>query len=518
MLAGLEAMRATLEGFEESLHAFTRNAFAVRILERFGWTRILRLAVAAWWLISVLFAGLLVRPDLIHPSEIGSDSSNYIGASERLAAGHHIYDLAPGDRPVPMDNPPEWSVPLLSPPTVPVATLWTVALPDAVRLYPMWALGLAGTIATGFLVAALAPPLLLIVATARFGGLAVTAWSGNVNAMIVAAIVVIWWGGRSERRAPQVLAGVLVALAAAVKIGPAMLAIWILSQGRRPAIAAMLATGAVVAAATVLVAGPDAIRRWLEVARESAGVATSLSLPGRLMELGVPSATAAFAIPFAMALAVVGIVLLRREPVAFLIAVLASVFATTVVREETLAVAIAGMVAWWGRGLLVRARQSLPDGIETAMVRSSERPAVNLSVSGAALVTLIMLGRSIATGGLMHSSFVATNAGSDPVIVRIKVSDQAASFGYLVRPHGSITGWRMLGAGSPPAAVAWTMDCEQIGYVLLPQSGGAVEIDAGAVRLTADDPAAADPRVAPFADDVATCAPEMRLVQAVPAP
>jgi hypothetical protein len=42
------------------------------------------------------------------PTTTGSDAWNYLAAGERLNAGHPLYALSAGDRPVPL-APPYWS-------------------------------------------------------------------------------------------------------------------------------------------------------------------------------------------------------------------------------------------------------------------------------------------------------------------------------------------------------------------------------------------------------------------------
>src|SRR5438093_1020563 len=56
-----------------------------------------------------------------HPTRPDGDAWNYLAAGERLNAGHPLYALSPGDRPVTL-VPPYWSVPLLAPP--PIAVAW----------------------------------------------------------------------------------------------------------------------------------------------------------------------------------------------------------------------------------------------------------------------------------------------------------------------------------------------------------------------------------------------------------
>src|SRR5438874_8322160 len=63
------------------------------------------------------------------------DAETYLAAGERLNAGHLLYALAPGDRPI-LANPAFYTYPLLSPP--PIAVLWRplAALPNG------WGIGL----------------------------------------------------------------------------------------------------------------------------------------------------------------------------------------------------------------------------------------------------------------------------------------------------------------------------------------------------------------------------------------
>jgi hypothetical protein len=69
-----------------------------------------------------------------NPTAIGQDTWNYLAAGERLNAGHSIYALVAGDRPILLEPPS--AVPLISPPLV--AVLWRplAFLPDWLG---MWA-------------------------------------------------------------------------------------------------------------------------------------------------------------------------------------------------------------------------------------------------------------------------------------------------------------------------------------------------------------------------------------------
>ena len=109
------------------------NIYGLRVIERIGPANLARLLTAIFW-IGVLAWVPTIRPDLLYPADLGSDSSNYAAAGERLALGPALYALEAGDRPVPADNPPEWSGPILSPP--PVALPWAamLAFPDMLVL------------------------------------------------------------------------------------------------------------------------------------------------------------------------------------------------------------------------------------------------------------------------------------------------------------------------------------------------------------------------------------------------
>jgi hypothetical protein len=502
------AVRADLERLEDALHRMARGAIAVRMIDRVGWTRLLRFAFAGFWLFQVLVVISGARKDLLHPTDLGSDSSNYVAAAERLVAGHDLYALQPGDRPAPLDNSPEWTVPILSPPTAPTVLAWTVLLPDGIRLYPTWALGLAGTVAAGFLAAALAPPLFLLVATQYLAGLALTAWSGNVNALIAPMLIAIWWGARAPGRWPAVLAGVLVALAVAIKIGPLVVALWLLAQRRRDATIAMVAAGGVIAAATLALAGPGSVTRYLGIARDAAAMPAELSLPGILTRQGLPPDLAAAALPAALIVAAVIVVAWPRRPEAFLLAVLGSIFATTVVRLETIGVFVAAGAAWSGHGLLVRsAADRLADRVADHGAERVDAPApprirpsraVWLSTAAGLALALVAFERSVLTGGLDRSSLTFTNDTDRPIVVRATVTAQVATFGFVVPARSSVAGWRDLVAGAPPILTIWSADCSFLRQVRPPRTGGGLRLDQDGLFLGG---LRGDAPPAPFAPD-----------------
>ena len=125
------------------------TVFGLRILARLGPARLTGLFGLLFWVGAMVWLPLTLRPDLIRPADLGSDTSNYAAAGERLAQGSDLYALQAGDRPVPADNPPEWSVPILSPPAVGVLWAPLTLLPQPLELYTSWTVGLACTVAAG---------------------------------------------------------------------------------------------------------------------------------------------------------------------------------------------------------------------------------------------------------------------------------------------------------------------------------------------------------------------------------
>src|SRR5450759_3186631 len=81
---------------------------------------------------------------MISPGWFPTDAGTYRAAAERLNAGHFLYRLIPGDRPMAL-HPPWVTVPLLSPP--PIAVLWRpLALLGDASLYLWWIGCVAATV------------------------------------------------------------------------------------------------------------------------------------------------------------------------------------------------------------------------------------------------------------------------------------------------------------------------------------------------------------------------------------
>ncbi len=286
-----------------------------------------RFGLACAWgaVLGIIVLGLLVNPALT-----ANDPFTYAAAGERLNAGHLLYALSPGDRPVAM-NPPYWTVPLLGPP--PIAVLWRpLAILPAVSI-PIW-------MATSLVACLLSAAWVTIGQQRRFvativiavlsQGLALLALTGNVDGLLLCGTLLVW---RFRNGGHERLLGIVVALAVAVKLTPFIFGWWLMVQRRWSAVTAAVVTGLVIVAVTFVGAGPDSFRAYLEVAGQTlSGGATEGSLAGIAEGLGLPHAVATL-LPIAF-LASCGLVIvaLRDRPApAYIVAVIATVFGSPVV-------------------------------------------------------------------------------------------------------------------------------------------------------------------------------------------
>ena len=110
------------------------------------------------------------------------DGWNYLAAGERLNAGHALYALVPGDRPV-VIVPPYWTVPLRAPPPIAVAWRSLALLGEASLL--IWALGAIPATAWAMTRASVMGWALLA------APVTMTALSGNASAFVVASFILV---------------------------------------------------------------------------------------------------------------------------------------------------------------------------------------------------------------------------------------------------------------------------------------------------------------------------------------
>lgn len=205
--------------------------------------------------ILVLVVPMTVVVANVHPAQQQGDLWNYLAAGERLNAGHPLYALSPGDRPVDL-HPPYWSVPLLSPPFI--AVVWRpLALFGEGAMIGWW---LGGVIATAVYVAwllrRLDGPLSIIALVALSPPLALGAVSGNAIAYLVPLLAF---------RHP-----VTVAIGAAVRLTPILLA-------RSIGLRRTVVFGIAIAVVSLLGAGVDNHLAWLQSVPGSAPTPISIA-------------------------------------------------------------------------------------------------------------------------------------------------------------------------------------------------------------------------------------------------
>ena len=280
-------------------------------------------ASVAIWLVAVRTFGF-------EPGVPGSDAWNYLAAGERLNAGHPLYALSAGDRPIQM-VPPYWTVPLLSPP--PIAVLWRplASLGDASMT--VWAsAGLAITLGTaGWLLARGGLVVAAIVAVFALA-LAEQSLAGNVNAFLF-LVLALTWAFRDRWR----VVGGLLAVAIAIKLTPAILLIWLVSARRWSAVGATAIVLVVIAIVSLAGAGIQNHLDWL------ASVPSAVPVPTSVAGLtGLPS-TVVIAL---VILSVLAISRLGDERLTFSAAVVGTALASPALYLGTLGIAAAAAAAW----------------------------------------------------------------------------------------------------------------------------------------------------------------------------
>ena len=283
---------------------------------------------------------------------IPGDSFTYLAAGERLNAGHSLYALVPGDRPVDM-HPPLWTVPFLSPPPMGVLMRPFALLPGDSGAYAWW---LACVIAIGVLLAALIrcrPATTSAAVVVLAIPLAYEIGVGNVNGLLLASAVGCWILVRDGRAA---VAGPLAVVMFAVKLTPLPIAAWVAGAGGRRGLGGLLAGLIAVGLVSLLGAGFDSHLAYLDVARTTATTGlSSFSLGGLARTLGFPDPVPTL-VPTALLLGgslLAWILAGRGRPAAgFGVAVVAWTFGSAVVNINTpaLLLALLAPLAWPWRG------------------------------------------------------------------------------------------------------------------------------------------------------------------------
>src|SRR4051794_6641179 len=176
-----------------------------------------RIATYAPWVVlgasMLLFWAGTLQAFGFAPARHFGDAWNYLAAGERLNAGHPLYALTAGDRPIQI-LPPYWTVPLLAPP--PIAVIWRPLALLGDPAMTLWATaGLLTTLLVGGWLVARGGLTVAIVIAAMAAPLALQSLAGNANGFLFAALVLAWLF-----RARPAVTGALIALTITVKLTP----------------------------------------------------------------------------------------------------------------------------------------------------------------------------------------------------------------------------------------------------------------------------------------------------------
>lgn len=269
------------------------------------------------------------------------DPWNYLAAGERLNAGHPLYALSQGDRPV-VIAPPYWTVPLLAPP--PIAVFWRplAALGEPSML--LW--GLAGLVGAAGSALFLARRGALLVVAILAIELWLTVFSGNATSLVLPMLIGAW-----EMRERPWAVGSLVAVAASVKVLPVLLVLWLIATGRWRAVLATATVGLAILLVSLIGAGSSSFVDWFAAAAVAAPSPTSI-------------ATRFGAAPWIVAavLALPIILLGRRDRWCFGAAIVATTFATPAFYFSAWAL-LAALPIWRDRLVI---SEAIEDGRELA--------------------------------------------------------------------------------------------------------------------------------------------------------
>ena len=265
------------------------------------------------------------------------DATTYLAAGERLNAGHDLYRLQPGDRPVLM-LPGLYSAPLLSPP--PIAVLWrplaAVEWGFAAWVIATWLVLWATVLFLTFRAGLSAVFLAFVLSHAIGEQLAVA----NFNAFIPALYVLVW----QLRDRPWI--GALIAAAVSVKLAPIAMVGWLIGTHRWRALALTAVSGAAIFVLAGLGAG---FRSYIEyLGTLSGNTPTPLSLSG---QTGLPWLSYALLAGAFIASIAVG----RRSPTAsWALALIGSVLGTPALYASGLVALLALTAPFLGKGHQLR--------------------------------------------------------------------------------------------------------------------------------------------------------------------
>jgi hypothetical protein len=227
-------------------------------------------------------------------------------------------------------------------------------------MYLWWLVGAEASLLLGWWLivrsqTATLPFVLILIPT-----LSVTAWSGNLNALLIPCSALVWLAATRKRR---VAAGLLVAVSGLLKLTPGLFAWWFIVRGDRRALGSCLGGAVIGLALSILGAGLAAHLQYFAVARESSSVGlSSISLVSVARTLGAPGPVAMLAPYVCAAMAAAAAWLLRRSAQwSFAACAVGVTLGTPTLRIETLAWGLVALVPWATETSLAwRVRPCLP--------------------------------------------------------------------------------------------------------------------------------------------------------------
>ena len=329
------------------------------------WAVVLARTALILMIVGELYVTATVQlPGLMHPTDLGTDTSNYFAAGQRLNAGHDLYGpLLPTDRLVP-GYPKLYPAPILSPPLSAVVwrplaargegsmTIWWAADLALVVILAAWfaVVGRRWTLGGLLVILALGIPIAFVVGVRyRYLGyhspISIAALSGNLNGYLTGLCVLAWWA--SSRGRPW-LAGAAAGLAAMLKLGPFALVWWLVVRRDWPAVKAFVATVVILGIVGLVGAGLDANVAFARLTLEAGVSPSSLSVAWILhTKLGLDPHVANLG---TMVATIVGLAVVyatrRRARISFLMTILVVIYCSPVVLVGNFALLLAAVAPW----------------------------------------------------------------------------------------------------------------------------------------------------------------------------
>lgn len=265
-----------------------------------------------------------------------ADGSVYLAAGQRLNEGLPLYAPASnptGQAPVAIFSPPLLAVLFRPIALVPFGLLlWGISL--ALAELGGLACILSRVPAAGLAVFVLAIPIQILLGY------------GNVDELILAGLVAVWFLMPRHDRAAGIMLGLLFSL----KLTPATVIWWAVVTRRWTVVAASIATIGVLGLVTMLGSTPDIFLTYAQVTFANYGAsAGTLSLGAIAGAFGVPPEIGAWLPRLALVVGLTSVWLLRNHRGGWAMAIATMVLASPVAFPHSPAILVAAFLPWAGR-------------------------------------------------------------------------------------------------------------------------------------------------------------------------